>query len=332
MQVPVVETPWQGKFPDLPNWSENYCLAAFDPKCGVGIWLHMGRWRKDLTLWREIVTIRLPDGRVVAHRAIGNARAAADGPGGPAYAIRVVESGQRLTYHFVAGARVVPALEMRAGLIGEGVREPVSFELAFDSKADIWDLHKVGDRQEFLPAGHIEQIGRVNGTIRVGDRTYDFDTFGNRDHSLGPRDNKALHSHQWLHGIFEDGTAFLLFDAVQRNEDKPVFSEAVVYKGDRLHQARLEMGWRCDDVSLAEKTISFSLISDMGRHDVESTAYRGNSYLSFTSPNDLYVGVYPAGDPPLTLLEQSVDLRLNGSVRGYGCFERTVPGVLAAES
>jgi hypothetical protein len=68
MQVPVVETPWQGTFPDLPNWSENYCLAAFDPGCGVGLWLHMGRWRKDLTMWREIVTIRCRTA-TVAHRA-----------------------------------------------------------------------------------------------------------------------------------------------------------------------------------------------------------------------------------------------------------------------
>jgi len=332
MQVPVVETPWQGKFPDLPNWSENYCLAAFDPGCGVGLWLHMGRWRKDLTMWREIVTIRLPDGNVVAHRAIGHARATRDGPGGPGYGIRVVESGRKLAYSFGAGSRVVPAAEMRQGLVGEGVREPVSFELTFESSADIWDLHKVGDRQEFLPAGHIEQIGRVSGRIRVGDRAYDLDTLGNRDHSLGPRDNKALKSHQWLQGYFDNGTAFLLFDAVQRNDDKPVFSEAVVYEGDRMYPARLEMGWRCDDVSRAEKPMSFKLAYETATLEVESIAYPGNSYLSFTSPNDLYVGVYPSGNPPLTLLEQSVELRLNGSVKGYGCFERTVPGVLAAEA
>ncbi len=332
MQVPVIETPWEGKFPDLPNWSENYCLAAFDPKCGVGMWLHMGRWRKDLTLWREIVTIRLPDGSVVAHRAIGNSRAAKDGPGGAQYGIRVVDPGRKLTYSFAAGARVLPAAEMRKGLVGEGPRQPVSLALTFESNADIWDLHKVGDRQDFLPAGHIEQVGRIHGTIRVGDRAFGIDTLGNRDHSLGPRDNKALKSHQWLQGYFENGVAFLLFDAVQLNDDKPVFSEAVVYEGDRMYQARLTMGWRCDDVSLDEKPISFKLSYEKETVEVASTAYHGNSYLSFTSPNDLYVGVFPSGNPPLTLLEQSVSLRLNGSIKGYGCFERTVPGMLAAES
>jgi hypothetical protein len=36
--------------------------------------------------------------------------------------------------------------------------------------------------------------------------------------------------------------------------------------------------------------------------------------------------------PTLVLLEQSVKLRLNGgSVEGYGCCERTVQGLIAAE-
>jgi hypothetical protein len=99
-----------------------------------------------------------------------------------------------------------------------------------------------------------------------------------------------------------------------------------------MYPARLTMGWRCDDASLDERPISFKLAYEKNALEVASAAYHGNSYLSFTSPNDLYVGVFPSGNPPLTLLEQSVSLSLNGSIRGYGCFERTVPGILAAES
>ena len=36
-------------------------------------------------------------------------------------------------------------------------------------------------------------------------------------------------------------------------------AEAVVYEGDLLYPAKLEMGWRCDDASLDEKPISFKL-------------------------------------------------------------------------
>jgi hypothetical protein len=215
--------------------------------------------------------------------------------------------------------------------VGEGLREAVRFDLTFESDADIWDLHKVGSSQDFLPAGHIEQIGKMTGSISVGAQQYTIKTLGNRDHSLGPRDNKALSSHQWMQGYFANGISFLLFDAIKRHETQPVFSEAVVYEGDRLYGAKLELDWRCDNADRAEKLTGFTLTTDKAKHRIEATAFRGSSYLSFTSPNDLYVGVYQAGKPPLTLLEQSVALRLNGSIEGYGCFERTVPGVLAAE-
>lgn len=331
---PVKETPWEGPFPETPNWSENFLLAGHDPKAAVGFWLHCGRWRKDLTMFRETVIVRLPDDTVVASRAIGNARSDKSGPGGPHYAIRVVESGHKLTYSFSGGVRRVPAQSMREGLVADGSRTPMRYELSFESNADIWDLHKVGTLQDFLPAGHIEQIGRVTGWIKVGTDHYEIDTIANRDHSLGPRDNKDLLNHQWHQGYFENGIRFLLFDAITRRDRKVVFSEAAVYEGDTLYEGKLEMGWRCDDARRDREPISFRIIYSKGVLDINTVAFVSNSYSSLTSPNDQYVGVYPStgNEPTLVLLEQSVKLLLNNSVAGYGCFERTVQGVVAAES
>ncbi len=331
--VPVNEFPWEGDFPTTPNWSENFLLAGQDPKSGVGFWLHCGRWRHDLTMWRETVVMRLPDGTVAAQRAIGNARADKAGPGGPHYAIRVVEPGRKLTYSYNGGIRRVPAQSMRDALVPDGPRTPMTYELTFESDADVWDLHKVGGLQDFLPAGHIEQIGRVTGTVRVGNDVYQIDTVANRDHSLGPRDNADLLNHQWHQGYFENGISFLLFDAMTRSDGKVVFSEAVVYEGDKLYEAKLEMGWRCDDAARDREPISFKLHYEKGTLEIETVEYQTNSYLSLTSPNDQYVGVYPSeGGKTLVLTEQSVRLRLNGSVDGYGCFERTINGIVAPEA
>lgn len=333
VKVPVNDKPWQGKFPDIANWSENFLLAGQDPKAGVGFWLHIGRWRHDLTMWRETVIVRLPDGTTIGARAIGNARATEDGPGGPHYAVRVVEPGSRLTYSYNGGVRRVPAQSMRDGLVPDGPRTPMTYELTFESKADVWDLHKVGGLQDFLPAGHIEQIGRVTGTVRVGQDVYEIDTIANRDHSLGPRDNKDLLNHQWHQGYFENGISFLLFDAMTRSDNKVVFSEAAVYEGDRLHDATLEMGWRCDDASRDQEPISFKLHYANGTLEIDTVAFPTNSYLSLTAPNDMYVGVYPSNEgKTLVLTEQSVALLLDGSVPGYGCFERTINGIVALEA
>jgi hypothetical protein len=209
----------------------------------------------------------------------------------------------------------------------------MTFELTFESDSDIWDMHKVGGLQDFLPAGHIEQIGHVTGWLQVGGDRFDIDTIANRDHSLGPRDNKDLLNHQWHQGYFANGISFLLFDAMTRHDGKVVFSEAVVYEGDRLYEGRLEMGWRCDDATRDGEPISFSIAYENGRLDIETVEYVSNSYSSLTSPNDQYVGVYRSdtAEPTMVLLEQSVRLRLNGSIEGYGCFERTVNGRVTPE-
>ncbi|MEO0030468.1 MAG: hypothetical protein RIS94_226 [Pseudomonadota bacterium] len=332
MQVPVKETPWEGPFPDIANWSENFCLAGFDPQSGVGFWFHMGRWRHDLTMFREMVIVRLPDGTVVAHRAIGNARMAPDGPGGPHFAIRVVEPGRKLTYSFNGGVMRVPARAMLDGIVGDGRRTPMTFDLTFESNADIWDLHKVGSLQDFLPSGHIEQLGRLTGTFHIGGEAFAFDALVNRDHSLGARDNVDLHSHQWMQGYFENGVAFMLFDAKTRSNGKVVFSEAIVYEGDRAFEARLVSIDRCERVQDDEALVRIVLAYEKGELVIETAAYHGSSYLSLVSPNDQYVGVYHTDlGPTLVLDEQSVTLTLNGTVRGYGCFERTIPGAHKAE-
>ena len=327
MEVPVKETPWEGEFPDLPNWSENFCLAGFDPKSGVGFWFHMGRWRHDLTMFRELLVVRLPDGTVMAHRGIGNAFSAKDGPGGPHFAIRILESGRKLSYTFNGGVMRVPAKTLLDGIIGDGRRTPMTFDLTFESDAEIWDLHKVGSLQEFLPAGHIEQPGRLTGEFRIGTEVYPFDATVNRDHSLGARDNVDLHSHQWLQGYFENGISFMLFDAKTKSNGKVVFSEAIVYEGNKSFEAKIESIDRCEDVNRDEEPIRIVLSYENGTLTIDTAGYHGSSYLSLVSPNDMYVGVYPSDPGPTVVLdEQSVTLTLNGSVNGYGCYERTIPG------
>lgn len=327
MHIPLKETPWEGAFPDIDNWSENFCLAGFDPQSGVGLWFHIGRWHHDLNLFREVVIIRLPDNTVIAHRAIGNAHAAEDGPGGPHLAVQIAEPGRKLTYRFNGGVMRVPAAQMLDGLVGDGRRTPVSFDLTFTSTAEIWDLHKVGALQEFLPAGHVEQPGLLSGSIRVGSEQFSFNAMANRDHSLGGRDNRNLHSHQWFQGYFENGLSFLLFDAEIDQGEQVVFSEAVIYEDGKSFEAKIEQIERCNHVDDDQKLIRTVLSYENGTLVIDTAGFHGSSYLSLASPNDTYVGVYPTDPGPTRVVdEQSVSLLLNGTVKGYGCYERTIPG------
>jgi hypothetical protein len=325
------ETPLAPPFPTLPHWSENFCLSSFDPALGIGLWLHLGRWRKDLTMWRETVVVTWPDGTVSGYRAYGNARATADNPGGPNYAVHVPEPGRRLTYSFLGGVQRVPSDSMKSGLQIDGPRHRLAFELEFTSEADIWDLHKVGSSQEFLGTGHIEQIGAVRGQISIDGEDYAYNGKGNRDHSMGPRDTPTLGSHQWLQGYFENGKSFLVYDAVLRGHEAPVFCEAVVYDGNTLHDGRLTYPWRIQSAADATRDYGFSIAYDGGVLDIKTAGIHNTAYLSFTAPNDHYIGVYPGGDPPLTLLEQPTLYTLADGTRGFGWLERTVPGVIGSD-
>jgi hypothetical protein len=149
---------------------------------------------------------------------------------------------------------------------------------------------------------------------------------------MGPRDTPTLKSHQWLQGYFDNGVSILVYDAVLRGQDRPVFCESVVYEGDRLYPGKLSYDWRVDNVDAAAKNYGFSIQYENGKLDIRTTKIVATAYLSFTAPNDIYIGVFPADKPPLTLLEQSTHLILNESVKGFGNLERTVPGVIGVES
>ncbi len=328
MNLIAQEYPLDPPFPAIAHWSENFCLAAHDPVCGVGLWLHLGRWRKDLSVWRETVVVNWPDGTVSAQRGFGNALTIPEGPGGTNFAVRVIEPGRRFAYTYLGGALRVPSAQMRVGLQGDGVRQRLAFALEFESSAEIWDMHKEAATQEFLGTGHIEQPGRVTGTIAIGDETFAFDGMGNRYHSMGPRNTPTLESHQWLQGYFENGIRFMLYDGMLRGATTPVFSSAAVYEGDRFFEASVEYPWRIGTADDACRDFGFRLSYANGSLDITTEAIGAPAFLSFTAPNDIYVGVYPSGDPPLTLLEQSTRFRLNGSIAGFGRLERTVPGVI----
>ena len=155
------------EIPDTPNWAENFCLAGYDPGSGIDVYLHIGRWRKDRRLWRELVAIRLPDDTVIAHRAIGNGRAEDRSPGGPNMRVRILEPGRHFEWDFLGGARRVPADCLRDNILDDGPLSRVQF--TFDYVADLpaWDLGTAGEGSAMVGHGHVEQIGRARAEIRV---------------------------------------------------------------------------------------------------------------------------------------------------------------------
>jgi hypothetical protein len=62
---------------------------------------------------------------------------------------------------------------------------------------------------EEFARGHYEQLVGANGTIRIGDDTYNLEGYGLRDHSWGPRTWQAPWYYRWLTGNAGEGFGFM---------------------------------------------------------------------------------------------------------------------------
>jgi hypothetical protein len=313
-----------------PDWNESYLLAGFDANSGVGYWMHLARWRRKLDWWREIFTVALPDGTILAHRGISDTLAVPHGPGATNYAIRVDEPGKRLSYTYRGGVHRVPAEELAHGILVNGYMTPLEMDLVFDAITPIWDLgKKVSNQNDHLGKGHIEQIGRVTGTIRVGKDLLHIDGMGTRDKSMGPRKPRGLIRHHWTQGLFENGIGFMLYDS---EETGMGFAEGVVTRGDRIFEAKVTIPFRIDRYEQRKEPITIILDYADGRLEMKSTKIRNTWSLSYTNPIEVYIGTHQTpGETPRMLLEQSTEWLLNGEVKGIGCIERTIPGTIGEE-
>lgn len=318
--------------PDVPNWSENFASAGFDPAADIGLFCHIGRWRRDLSLWREIVTIALPDGSVIAHRGIGNARATARGPGGTNLHIEVVEPERafRLTFH--GSARRVPEATLLDGLLAEGPHFQLQFDLAFEAVAPVWDLTRVGHTTDFVGAGHVEQFGRLRGAIAFAGERFTIDALVNRDHSRGPRVLDSNLRHHWLQGFLDDGSMFQLYEAEVVGVDGPAYSEVNVVEGGAAFAGRVHIKDKLpftDNRTLLTDPVELRIEYADKVMDVTAYEFPHTLHLQSTSPNDLYIGVRQIDDVQNTFfIEQSVRYRLADGRRGHGHMERLVPGKL----
>lgn len=326
--IPVIPT-------DIPNWSENFALAGYDPKTNIGLFMHIGRWRKDLTQYREMVAVALPDGSIVVHRGIGDAHASAQGPGGPNLAVTVTEQARHQRWAFRGGARRVRPEVLLKGQLRAGSATPVSFALDFNSDLPIWSLAG-GSNSGFAGHGHDEQIGRLTGEIRCGDEVFHFDAEVNRDHSRGPRLVGGVTRHLWFQGIFEDGRRFYAYTANEGDTVEPSFSEAAVVVDGEMKPATLTVEGRLPDdnaVAALEDPIRFALAYDGGAISGVIESYPHSMYFQPTAPWDSYVGAFAqdAGGDRRFLSEQSIRYRLDDGTKGHGHLERTVPGKMVQD-
>lgn len=176
---------------DHAAWSESYYFNFTDPTTGVGAFTRMGFRPNDG--WADALhAVYLPGGRVAftygRRTDLTPEVVAGLGPKDPQVANLTLKRGEAfkrwdIVYSGEAQDMTDPLVMLLATKDRpEGWMTPSHMEMDVAFEAISAPHYAVGGSQ-----GHFEQTGRVTGTIRIGDESWDVDAYGVRDKSWGPR-------------------------------------------------------------------------------------------------------------------------------------------------
>ena len=321
--------------PERPLWGENYVLTYYDRGADIGSLLSMGRWVLQPRIWRNMSYISLPNDRVLVSRNYGHSTDPRIADSG-VFRLEVLEPGHRLRYVFDGPVEERTQTDLNTSGYRIGRNLPLSFELVFESDQPIWDMHAAGLHDETenadanfnSPEGHIEQHGRITGTIDYGDgESFRLrDVPATRDHSRGIRNFTRYKGHIWSNGIFPSGRGFHIFTLKTHGFDGVATGRAAAVVDGKLYDIELAPdtgGWLDAPGQLfAPFTMKFRS-KTLGNFEVDAIELRSSVPLALTMPADHYWSV-PADSRTKNMTwvnEQKIIWRWDGE-EGCGHIER----------
>jgi hypothetical protein len=317
--------------PDVPLWNETVMCMFEDTKTGISSLFYLGRWWGHPTTLRAMVCFMLPNDRAVFVRNYGPAR---DGLLPSAAGLTMTPNGDgTIHYTYKGPADIRKQSDVAKNGMGTGPSLLMEADFTFTPAFGMWDLHAMESHDHaaeekadlMFPGGHMEQLGSMTGTVKIGDEVFRVENaYANRDHSRGVRDFIKHHSHIWIYGRFPSGWGFCSFRASTVGVPGYSMNTAVVFKDGKLFPGTIETEALHVPGSDIWKPFTFTLKAN-GLDPIQVNGSRlWNFYqLGMYHPSDLYWGV-PTGKPnPAAYwsMEQSVDIVSSGEV-GTGHIER----------
>ena len=218
-EVPVTAIPPEA------HWSENYCFLGYDYVANIGVYLHIGRWAHEQTIWREQIYVWLPDGSSLSQRALGRGDCSR-GPQGALLQFHCEQPGRHWTLDYTGPAIATSAEVMLAGPVPDAVPQKLIAHIDFTALGPPM-MYEIVDNST-IGRWHYEQEMALNGSISVNGITHQLHGHGWRDHTRGPRYLPKLRGHVNTNGRFADGTFFSCFVLWEERdgEERCIVSEA----------------------------------------------------------------------------------------------------------
>src|SRR5690606_3635315 len=235
-----------------PNFNESMYFNLFDPAQRMGGWFRCGN-RANEGYAEMTVCLYLPDGRVafMFKRPEIDSNDAFDAGG---IRFEVIEPFKRLDVTYEGKVVILEdPLEMadpKTAFTNNPYAE-CEVRLEFHGLSDMFggepEVSHEAPGEEFAKA-HYEQFVGGRGTMRVGEKTWDLDGFGLRDHSWGPRYWQAPWYYRWLTASFGPDFGFMGSRAAKREgagtRGGSVWQDGTLHL---CHDFEIETDWQGDD-------------------------------------------------------------------------------------
>jgi hypothetical protein len=307
--------------PATKGWSENFALLCGNTATRSGVFFSIGRWHADPTMWRENLTIVLPDGRAIFSKSYGR-NGTRNAPCASNARYEVLEPGRRVRLVF-DGPVWQSTLEelVRYGFRDDSTKR-CQADLSFESTVPVWNMK--GDSIEAATmAGsmHIDQIGAVNGTIQYDGETHRYtNAYAIRDHSRGVRDVSKFGRSCWISGTFPGGRAFYLYVMSTFGATTAGMQNATVVQDGKFHPAKVAHTQFIDGPEHIGRLHEVTLTSALGEMKIEITEVFVSFATSMVPPFDTGPGAIRHRNAAL-IIDESVRMRWDGK-DGFGWSER----------
>ena len=276
------------QLPDVPHWLENYAWDAYDPTSRIGLYLHVGRWYRDPTLWRELVLVCFDGREVYCRRNIGRV----DEPrtvGASSLRLICEKPMQRWRWRYHGPALLGTASTMMHRPPLDDEARLLDFELLWSAAGPVVDFGH--GTEPGAASSHYEQGGTLQGHITVDGQSHAFDGRTFRDHSRGPRTlENHFNRHTWIHGTFPSRRTISSL-IVEMPDGKLALSDLFAVGADgRLEKYSFKPALLWDTWDGMERPYSLVGVNDRGGR-LQIDARPQFSYpVTLGPPMDLFVG------------------------------------------
>jgi hypothetical protein len=304
--------------PDVPMWSETRWNGCWNAAEGVGLYLHMGRLRKDVDLWWAQTVAYLPGERLVVDRCWGrNPNELGVTLGG--FDLTCTEDGW--TSAFDGGGQVTSYEALLRAPRGDAAPcSPMSWSVTATAVSPVFDPYSgQGGTLDFAGDAHVQQAFSTAGWLKVDGREYALDGIGFKDHSSGVRDWASWKAHRFMLAVMPGFTLHAAgLDAAGDDPDRRTAFGAFYRDGEQLGISRFEMPLLTDRFGLPALVDVVVELSNGERLEIASAELVHALPMTITEENENLNGIdWQSDGNPIVLMEGIGRLTLADGTVGY---------------